>query len=382
MPVTRQFKSILLLALFSVLAVAVAIGGVVVLNRSDDAGVGETFTEAQLVFAEFGPKEDRIYLTPANDLEEHLLVARVPHASGWTLTPAIEMVGSLMAFVALPPDAEPRRDSAADLWLLNVVSGELGRLARDADLLVAPLLNREGRYLVYRSSSLDGTQALVRVDLATRVRRVLIESKTQFGVFPVAFGLNGEVLFFELSNGGTDLYRVSEGGGTELLAHISDHIARDWRLSPDGFTLSYLAPEVQSERVVHRLHLFSLKGTQAPAAVDMSMVIVGEQFSPVWTPDGKGITFGLEPGFHAGVQPRTVVLDGADSSPALAAPKQGFDVPLSWSGDGRYLAARNFDGRDAYAPGRESLVVIAIDGGREFVHADRELVFIGWFLND
>jgi Tol biopolymer transport system component len=381
-PVTRQLQPILLLVLFSALAVAVAIGGVVVFNRSDDAGVGETFAEAQLVFAEFGPKEDRVYLAPANDLEEHVLVARVPHASGWALTPAIEMVGSLVAFVALPPDTEPRRDAAAGLWLLNVVSGELNRFARDADLLVAPLLDREGRYLVYRSSNLDGTQSLVRVDLATRARRILIEIETNFGAFPVAFDLDGEVLFSELSTGGTDLYRVIDGDGTELLAHVSNHIARDWRLSPDGFTLSYLAPEIQSERVVHRLHLFSLKGEQAPAALEMGTLFVGDQFSPVWTPDGNGITFGLEPEFHTGVQPLTLVLDGADSFPPLAAPEKGFDVPLGWSADGRYLAARSFDGRDTHAPGRESLVVIDIDGGREFVHADRELVFIGWLLND
>ena len=339
--------------------------------------------EARLVFAEFGSSEDRIYISPAGDLDARQEIARVPHALGWALTPATEMAGSLAAFVALPPEAEPHRDSPAELWLLDVASGELTRLAGDADLLVAPVFDREGRYLVYRSSDgVEGTQALVRVDLATRTRRTLRERTTRFGVFPVVVASDGGVVYAELSTGGTDLYRTdgSGEGGAELLVHASDHIARGWRLSPDGRTLSYLAPRIEAERVVQRLHVMTLDGGGDPR-VEAEDDFVGDQFSPVWTPEGDGITFGQEPGFAASAPPVTLALDGADEPPPLAAPAQGFDAPLGWSADGRYLATRSFDGRDAYDPGRESLVVIASAGGRATVLADHELIFIGWLLD-
>ncbi len=367
-----------LLALLAPLALAVAV--------ACDSGDGEPAVppaEARLVFAEFGPGEDRIYVAPAGDLDARELLASVPHAQGWALTPATELAGSLIAFVALPPEAEPRRDSPAELWLLDAASGELTRLAGDADLLVPPVFDREGRYLVYRSSDgSEGMQALVRVDLATRERRTVRKLTTRFGILPVAVLADGGAVYVEFSNGGTELYRVGGDGDGDatLLLHASDHIASGWRLSPDGRTLSYLAPRIEAERVVQRLHVTPLDGAGEPR-IEAAAGFVGDQFSPVWTPTGDGITFGQEPGFLAGVAPLTLRLEGEDEPEALTAPEQGFDTPLGWSGDGRYLATRSFDGRDAYEPGRESLVVIASAGGRTTVLADFELIFIGWLLD-
>ena len=369
----------LVLPLLSLLVAAAAVA----CDRGDGGPDGAT-PEPRLVFAEFGPTEDRIYAAPAGDLEARELVARVPHAEGWALTPATEMSGTLVAFVALPREAEPRRDEPAELWLLDAASGALTRLAGDADLLVAPVFDRDGRYLVYRrSDEIEGTQELVRVDLATRTRRPMRELITRFGVFPVAVAADGGVVYAELSNGGTDLYRTSADGegGVELLLHASDHIAGGWRVSPDGSTFSYLAPLIEAERVVQRVHVAPIDGGGEPR-VEVRGGFVGDQFAPVWTPGGDGITFGQEPGFASGVAPVTLALEDGDERGELTAPVQGFDVPLGWSGDGRYLATRSFDGRDAYDPGRESLVVIATAGGRATVRADQELIFIGWLLDE
>ena len=75
----------------------------------------------------------------------------------------------------------------------------------------------------------------------------------------------------------------------------------------------------------------------------------------------------------------TLSLDGG-SELTLAGPERGFDAPLGWSPDGRYLAARSFDGSGSYAPGRESMVVISIDGVRLIVTARTELIFLGWWV--
>lgn len=370
----RLLPPLVLLVLLVLLGAAACLPG----SDDPDGAAGE----ARLVFAEYGATEDRIYLAPADDLDARELIASVPHAPGWALTPATEMSGSLVAFVALPPEAPPRRDEPAELWLLDAAGGELTRLAGDADLLVAPVFGRDGRYLVYRSSNVaEGTQELVRVDLETRTRRTMREVATLFGVFPVAVASDGGVLYAELSNGGTDLYRTPAGGegDARLLLHASDHIAGGWRLSPDGSTLSYLAPRIEAERVVQRLHVIAIEGGEP--RIEASESLSGDQFSPVWTAAGDGITFGREPGFAPGAGPLTVVLDGDGGREPLTAPEQGFDAPLGWSADGRYLATRSFDGRDAYEPGRESLVVIAAGGGRATVLADYELIFIGWLID-
>lgn len=379
MTVPRQLRSPAAAALAVAALVAVAAAAVLLLRPGgadgppDAAAVG-----ARLVFAEYGPAEDRIYVAPAGDLEDRVVVAQVAHARGWALTPAREMAGSLAAFTALPSDAAPRRDAPAGVWLLDLATGEQARLARDADLLAAPVLDREGRALAYRRTRIDGVQELVRVDLASRARRVLLEAATDFGIFPVAFARDGSLVYAELSTAGTHLRRVAGdgGGGAALVAHASAHVARDWRLSPDGRSLSFLAPEIEAERVVHRLRVVALDGRDASAPVPPD-ALAGDQFSPVWTPGGDGITVGREPGFAAGAPPLTLFLGGGDA-PALAAPGQGFDAPLGWSADGRWLAARSFEGRDASAPGRESLVVLSSAGGRATVRAARDLIFIGW----
>lgn len=340
----------------------------------------------RLVFAEFGLLADRIYVAVPAAPDERELVASVPHARGWSIAPAPAMAGDLAAFAVLPPEAAPRRDSPAELWVLDVRSGELTRLAGDADIMAAPVFDAEGAGLLYRRTRADGSQELVRVEIAAQARRPLYGTVTDFGLYPVALEPDGAALYFELSVRGTELYRVREGAEPELIAHASDHIARDWRVAPDGASVAYLAPEVSAERVVHRAWVVALGAdaearTASPAAPG---AVLSEQFSPVWTPDGGGLTVGVEAFPDLSAAAVTVALEGSDDdAPSeLPAPTQGFDVPLGWSPDGRYLAVRSFDGRDAAEPGRESFVVLSPAGERFDVPAESELIFIGWLRDE
>ena len=342
----------------------------------------------RLVFAAFGPLADRIYVAAPDALDERQLVANVPHTRGWAITPAPAMAGDLTAFTVLPPEALPRRDSLAELWVLNVRSGELTRLAGDADLLAAPVFDPDGLALLYRRTRTDGSQQLVRVEIATRSRRPLYEASTQFGLYPLALSADGEALYAELSTRGTDLYRVREGAEPEFIAHASDHIARDWRLSPDQASLAYLAPEVSAERVVHRAQVVDLTPGVEPRAASPAEAgaVLFEQFAPAWTPDGSGLTVGIEAFPDVSAAAVTLVIeapaDSDDLPEALPAPEQGFDAPLGWSPNGQHLAARSFDGRDAAEPGRESFVVVAPGGERTTLVSDTELIYLGWLRDE
>lgn len=362
-------------------------------DGSDEPVDGDTparETVVRVVFAEFGGTEDLVYVATAADPDERTLVATVRHASGWAMTPSPTMSGTRIAFTALPAGSPPRRDAPAELWLLDVATGELERLARDADLLVPPVFDRDGKFVVYRSSGEAGTQTLVRVDLASRARRVIYELRTTFGVFPVGFDAAGSLLLARLSTQGTDIEAVANAtaddfvaGGTDFLLHASDEIARDWRLAPDGRSLSFVAPEVLAERVVHRLHVFDLGGTPSEVTPDAEIAgtaALGEQFSPVWMATGTSVTVGREAFPELSASAVTFSLNGEDPL-LLARPAQGFDVPLGWSADGRYLAARSFSGSTAQDAGIESLVLIARDGTRTLITAERELIFLGWLID-
>ncbi|MSQ36187.1 MAG: hypothetical protein EXR63_03465 [Dehalococcoidia bacterium] len=370
-------------ALVPVVSLAIAalvLTGVALLRARDDGASppgGPT-----LVLAEFGNTVDRIVTAPAEQPDSRTLVASVEHVAGWGINPSPQAAGTLVAFTVLPPGAMPQRDSPAELRLLDVATGALRTLARDADLLVPPLFDQAGAALVYRASSEGGQQALVRVELASGTQRVLHRAESAFGDFPVGFAADGALVFASLSAGGTDLYRVRAGEPAQLLLHASDQIARDWRLSPNGRAVSYLAPELLAERIVHRAQVLALgadgvaRPTTPPGGGEPN-----EHFAPVWTPDSGALTLGREAYPQRRATAITVAVDGS-ASRALAAPASGFDVPLGWSPDGHWLAARSFDGVSANQPGTESMVVISDSGRRFAVDGVAELIFLGWVTRD
>jgi Tol biopolymer transport system component len=360
------------LLLVTIAVVAFSVSALVLRGLPERTSDGETApAQTILVYAQFGFSADSVYTAPASDPTRRELVTTVSHADGWGINPAPSMAGTLVAYTVLPSGSG--RGEPAELWLFDLASGAGTRLARDADLFVAPLFGPAGDYLVYRSFGPDGEQRLSRVDLATRARRIVHSYSGDFGIFPVAQEAGGDVLFVLLSTAGTDLYRVDGAGEVTMLLHASDEIARDWQLSPDGRLISYLAPVRAGERIVHRLHVASIADGGSLIEADG----LSEQFAPVWDASGQALTFGREAYPAATASAATISLaDGAITT--LAAPQQGFDTPLGWSPDGRYLAARTFDGSSAYAPGAESLVVISVEGERLPVTANSELIFLGW----
>lgn len=368
-----------------VTGVAVAVAFAVIMLTRDERASDDT-REApagvSLLFAEFGTNGDRVFRAQASDPSERALVATIPHAPEWGINPAAQAAGDLIAYTVLPPSAPPERETPAELRVLDAASGETRLLASDADLLTAPVVDREGTHVAYRSNRALGVQALVSVDLTTGARRTLYEVETAFGVYPVGFDSDGRLLFASLSRAGTELYRAGASGGVELVVHASDEVARDWQLSPDGRRVTFVAPTTENERIVQRVHVVDLV-TRAPLPVgsEPASTATVQEYGPVWRPDGTGITVGREP--YPDARAAAVTYPLGDGTPeALAAPERGYDIPVSWSADGAYLAVRSFDGVSAQAPGDETLVVVARDGERRAVVAANELLFLGWVRGD
>ncbi|MDO9444119.1 MAG: hypothetical protein Q7K37_02305 [Dehalococcoidia bacterium] len=348
------------------------------LSGEETSAVAITTSEPQLVFAEFGENADRLYLAPPDRPQERTLVETIEHAPGWGINPASGAVGPLVAYTLLPTGVVPERDTPAELWVINLDTRERTRIARDADLLVAPVFAEDGAVLVYRRSA-GSQQDLVRVAITDSTRSVVHAEQTSFGIFPIGYAAGGDLLFARLSTEGTDVFSVRDGATPTLLFHASDQIARDWRLAPDGSAVSYLAPEARGERIVHRAHVVNLGDGEERVLPD-SASLAGEQYGPTWTPDGSALTVGQEAEI-GGTAPATVLSLAGEDPNALTPPERGFDVPVQWSPDGRYLAARTFTGVNSMDAGTETAVIIGTDGNRYPVTAATEVILIGWYVH-
>jgi hypothetical protein len=320
------------------------------------------------VFAEFGELADKIYSAPADDPSKRTLVATLEHAPGWGINPATTTHEGRAVYL-LAPVVGGGRDTPAEVWTLDLKSGALTRIADDADLLIQPIINRDGSILYRRSNG--QRQEIVRTEAGTGTRKTTYTEETAFGIFPVGEDADGNLVIARLSAGGTDLARVRDGVSA-VVVHASDHLARGWQMAPDGKSLAYLAPEIRGERVVYRTHVVSLPDGKARTLAET--LATSDHFNPLWTPTGDALAVGLDA--RGGPGAITLLRDGDARS--LNAPPRGFDVPLSWSDGGTYLAVRSFDGNSATDPGNESTVVLGPDGARYLITAPGDVIFIGW----
>ncbi|MCH7719103.1 MAG: PD40 domain-containing protein, partial [Chloroflexi bacterium] len=199
------------------------------------------------------------------------------------------------------------------------------------------------------------------------------------GLFPIDFSPDGSWLYYAiLSPSGTDLARApaQSSGKAEVLAHLSDGVARDWHLSPDGTQLAYLGQ-------------VSLEGgfTFVAQVLDLALGTVytplsrgSAQFNPIWEREG-GLTIGRLDG-DAGGAPVRLSVDGNVLArvppPGSPSGRAGFDVPLSWSPDGAYLAVRSFERSSVANPGPSRVVVTGADGQRRELSPVSDVVVAGW----
>lgn len=363
-----------------------ALGGLADSERQIAESSIDLQAEAPLVvYSEFGEQQDTIWAADPADSTRRTALATVDHAVGYGIFASLSPDGRRIAYTVLPPtERYPGADAPAELWAMDAdgANGEL--LASGLDLLITPVWSPDGAsLLVRRSASMEnaaGFFELLRVDLKGQVVTLLNSSS---GLFPIGFSPDGSTVYYaEVSAQGTDLGRVSAAGGSgTLIAHLSDDIARDWHLSPDGTRLAYLAAREGGAGFSARVLDLSggpAAGLSAAAfsALNARGAKAPDEFNPIWHPNGRDLTVGRIEG--GGTSPALSLSSTDGSLRAMASPQTGFDVPLSWSPDGGYLAVRSFTGSSASDPGTCQVVVIAAGGGRYQLSSSADAEVIGW----
>jgi len=327
-----------------------------------------------VVYSEFGETADTLWAANPDDPSDRTQLGQIEHARGFAISPRLSPDGARIAYTVVPPTGA----QAAELWVLDIESAEARRLAGGVDLLSAPVWSPKADAVVVRRSQGGedeaGSAQLLRVDLSGATT---VLASAAAGLYPIEFSPDGAWLYFAvLSASGTDLARVSGEGGDEpqTVAPLSDGIARDWRLSPDGTRLAYLAQTDGAGFAARVLDISTGK------AVTPLAHIASAQFSPVWTPDGDLAIGQLSDGGAA----LLVSGEGASLAPAAQLPGpeggDGFDAPLSWSPGGAHLAVRSFAGESTADPGPSWVVVVGTDGERNHLSSISDVTIAGWLV--
>jgi Tol biopolymer transport system component len=389
-----------ILILAVALLAAAGVGGWVAADRltNDDDGAPVTATPTRtgtatpstsatpaaagptLLYREFGSGADTLWIAPAASPTDRKSVAQIEHAPDWGVSASLSPDGSMVAYLVLATESQDP-DRGAEAWVLNVNSGEKRHLADGFELQVRPIWSPENETIVAvrlgPQGETGGEMSLVGVDVTDGSENVLRTEPDVLGLFPIGYSsapaIGGALVYARITISGTDFGWV----GADTPLHATNESALGYHISPDGTRVAYLARQRTDGRFAMRTFVTELG---APDATPLEVAAVPEgtdHFSPVWRDDAT-VTVGRTPAEgEAAAAALLVSLDGGaeDVEPG---PDQGFDVPVAWSPDGRYLVVRSFEGASAADPGREQLTIIEEGSGREVVGGQGSVEFIGW----
>lgn len=330
-----------------------------------------------VLYSRFREGEDTIWLAPLSRLEEPQAVVSVSHAPFWGISASLSPDGRWLAYTVLPPtvaNPEQTASSAAQVWLAPLAEGEPRLLARGADVRLAPIWSPDGRSLIFQR--LEGQArgpTLFRIDLADGQVSLLAALEQYPTAFPLAFAADGQTLYLvQTGLGGTELLALSIADGSlRSLVTLPTSTARDWRLSPEGQRMSFVAllPGEGWGLWTVDLRDGSLSRLEAEG-----LPTEGGLFSPVWHPSGRFITVGAAPDENGGGAVNVPLAGGA--AQRLPGPEQGVDFPAGWSPGGELLVVEEYaDYPPQHLP---RLLLIDTQGRRQPVTGAGELTFIGW----
>jgi hypothetical protein len=157
---------------------------------------------------------------------------------------------------------------------------------------------------------------------------------------------------------------------------LSDQTAQDYSLSPDSSRVVFLVPSLVGGEFVFRTLVADIK-TEQVSPLTAEGLPAGQHLRPLWHPDGDKVSVGRLPAGPNAGRIALVPLDGGEVT-FLPPPHKGFDIPLSWSPDGKFLAVKSFLGESLANSGPERLVFVAQGGQRLPAPEGAETRPVGW----
>jgi hypothetical protein len=243
------------------------------------------------------------------------------------------------------------------------------------DVRVTPVWSPDGTRVVYQRAvpTPSGvTAALEEVDVRDGKAQELAHTPPG-PLYPAGYAPDARRFYYTVFQRDGAMLREIDTVSRAVrdVARLGDGAARDFKVAPDGSALLYLtltgSPPRYQARVVDL-------GTGAVREV-LPQLSRSEDVGVAWRPGGQlspGVGFIAEGGTNTGK-----VVTEPGTAP-FSVTTQGFDVPVSWSPDGRLLLARSFSGKTADDPGREQPVMIDSEGTRRPLSGSGPVELVGW----
>lgn len=335
---------------------------------------GETVS---FVFSEMLQDRVRLWIASSESPEERRTITEVTTQRGYGLRASVSPDGNRIAYVVLPPGAiEPSQEAA--LWVMGLDGAEARLLAEGVDLRTTPLWSPQGDRLLFKRilRELSGgiTTQLFTIRVMEPQEKLLLSDQTSLGLYPFDWSKDGMWVYHSrITTSGTELAAVEvESGRVQVLAHASDGVARDFHLSPDGQRILFAAPEKGERETTYAIVTVSVEGEKR----EVWRKGANDHYSPIWTPQANAVTYSTE-AREGGL--RTLSRGDLMEAQVSAAAEGGFEVPISWSPDARYLSARFLRLEPSGQIASEGLVILSPGkGSRREVKASGFVEFVGW----
>lgn len=326
------------------------------------------------LLSEFHGSFTVLLLATGTGLAQHRPLMRVEHAPNWAPRFAVSPDGGRVAYTLLPAQARVP-ETEAELWVLSLRGGGARRLGAGVDLRTTPVWSPDGaRVVTLRTvQEAGGAASMVLYEIGVQggASHPLARGGPGERLFPVGYAPDGRTFYLvRFTREATVIEAVDTTASTgRAVARLAPGAVRDVHLAPDGTRLLLLALEGAPAR--YRARVIEL------ATGDVRDVLNGmpreEDVGVAWRPGGTGIaTVGSV------APPGGRVLLVEEHERTVTAREAGFDVPVAWSPDGRFLAVRAFSGADTEHPGAEQPGFVDVEGRRQLLSGDGPIEFIGW----
>lgn len=361
-------------------------GALIALRRFDQPGdtlrqvatttmpPGRPLAAGQLVIAEVHETWTALIGVSPDDLNDRRQLLRVDHAARWAPRAALAPGGEWLAYTLLPPDAR-NPDTEAVLWVISLTRREPRPLAKNIDLRVPPQWSMDAARIAYQrvTRGLDGDliTTLEEVNVYDGKALELVSAPATVRLFPAGYAANGRFMYVRFERDGAWLHEVNSAAkAARAVARIAEGPARDFKVTPDGHAVAFLALAGWPARY----HALTVDVRTGQVAAIMPSIERAEDVGVAWKPgDPPLVTVGT---IGSGAQTGRLLSSGEPATPG--APERGFEAPVAWSPDGRFLYVRAFSGVTADDPGRETPALVDSEGVRRPVVAAGPIDFVGW----
>ncbi len=363
--------------------IVVAIAAILALSSDARPEASQLATPgSQFLFSELNGETTTFWLARADDPGSRRTLVTLSHRQGYGPRAALSPDGRYLAVTLLAPTSVDQ-GSDASLWLVEVRSGSARQLVGGVDLRQTPRWADNSQDIALRRVVvLPGELPLRRFDVlkgsASRPGEFTVVASASSAdiqnLSPIAWTADSRrVLLLRFARQGAEVWEA-DAGGARSLARVSDGVAQEFDRSPDGRYLAFVRPAANG-------------GPNSVEALDMQAQSVrrlatGTQalYSPVWSADSRAVAYGVA---NSSDRRRSAVnragTDGVALSSLNGPVNDGFDIPLGWSQDSRFLAVRALSGSSASEITGESLVVIeSATNRRASVVAAGYVQFVAW----